>query len=41
MVNESIELDLFENNVIIFGDFEIGFFHKSDKGKNDMYLAHT
>jgi len=41
LVNETIELNLSEDNVIVSGDFEIGFFHKSDKGKNDMYFAHT
>lgn len=41
MVNEKIEIDLSENNVIVFGDFEIGFYHKSDKGKHDLYFAHA
>ena len=40
-MNDRIEIDLSENDVIVFGDFEIAFYHKSDKGKNDMYFAHA
>ena len=40
-MNDRIEIDISENDVIVFGDFEIAFYHKSDKGKNDMYFAHA